>query len=133
MPVTSHPMFPHCHFRPSTSIPVSGHASTPTHAARARCLRGGQVCSGAAETLGVLLQGPSLLPSQAAVFFSPQGEPFGTGVYFEVKERRQQWGSFPGAARESGMRQQRSRSRRNRKLSQSPLPPRATANQSTGR
>ena len=125
--VTSAPALPF----PSQDTPPP--QRTPTHTARARCLRGGQVCSSAAETLGVLLQGPSLLPSQPAVFFSPQGEPFGTGVYFEVKERRQQWGSFPGAARESGMRQQRSRSRRNRKLSQSPLPPRATANQSTGR
>lgn len=62
----------------------------------------------------------------------PQGEPFETGVYFEVKERQQQWGSFPGAARGSGRRQQRSHSRRNRKLSQSPLPPRVMASQSTG-
>lgn len=75
---------------------------------------------------------PPCSPVSLLCALRPQGEPFETGVYFEVKERQQQWGSFPGAARGSGRRQHRSHSRRNRKLSQSPLPPRVTANQSTG-
>lgn len=70
---------PHHHFRPSPFLHVSGRAPRPapprnqhTHPPP-ECPRGRQVCSSSTETLGVLLQCPSLLPSQPALCFTPPG------------------------------------------------------------